>query len=135
MINQVITVNAGRTVIGRSAECDIVLPKDKAVSREHAALEQMGSKIFLTELASQQPGGSPKRPTYGTFVNEVKVGNLPVELKTGDVIRLGNRLKLRFEKFGGRNTSAEATIDGVSGAEVTMDGNSPAPDATVEYKP
>ena len=136
MINQVITVNAGRTVIGRSAECDIVLPKDKAVSREHANLEQMGSKIFLTELASQQPGGSPKRPTYGTFVNEVKVGNVPVELKTGDVIRLGNRLKLRFEKFGGSDTSAEATIDSfnVAGSEATMDGSAPASDETVEYK-
>jgi hypothetical protein len=136
MVGQVITVNAGRTTIGRSAECDIVLPKDKAVSREHAAIEQMGKQVFLTELASQQSDGSVKRPTYGTFVNEVKVGNVPVELKTGDIIRLGNRLKLRFEKFGGGDLSAEATIDGfnVAGSEATMDGSAPASDETVEYK-
>ncbi|MCJ7530127.1 MAG: VWA domain-containing protein [Anaerolineales bacterium] len=136
MVGQVITVNAGRTTIGRSAECDIVLPKDKAVSREHAGIEQMGKQVFLTELVSQQPDGSVKKPTYGTFVNEAKVGNVPVELKTGDIIRLGNRLKLRFEKFGGGDLSAEATIDGfnVAGSEATMDGSAPASDETVEYK-
>jgi VWFA-related protein len=136
MVGQVITVNAGRTTIGRSAECDIVLPQDKAVSREHAVIEQMGKQVFLTELVSQQSDGSIKRPTYGTYVNEVKVGNVPVELKTGDIIRLGNRLKFRFEKFGGGDLSAEATIDGfnVAGSEATMDGSAPASDETVEYK-
>ncbi len=123
LVGKVLSVNGGRTSIGRSAENDIVLSGDRAVSREHAIIEQAGSKVYFAELVSQGADRSIKRPTYGTYVNDIKIGQDPVELNTGDVIRLGTRCKMRFEKFI-LDTSSEATVDGMSasGDERTIDG-------------
>jgi len=132
MIGKVLIVNAGRTTIGRSSENDIVMPGDKAVSREHAMLELSGSRVFLAEIVSQDANRTPKRPTYGTFINESKVEGVPVEIKSGDEIRLGTRCRMRFEKLI-RDTASDSTVDEihVGGIDATLDGES---GSTVEYK-
>jgi VWFA-related protein len=114
MIGKVLIVNGGRTSVGRSSENDIVLAGDKAVSREHALIEQSGEHVFLAEVVSQNPDRSVKRPVYGTFVNETKVEGVPVELHTGDEIRLGTRMKMRFEKLAQSSTGGDATLDEVN---------------------
>lgn len=63
-------------VIGRKGDSDIQLC-DPRVSRRHARLELEGGKLVLTDLGSLN----------GTFVNGSRTER--AELKTGDLIRLG----------------------------------------------
>ncbi len=130
MVGKVLIVNGGRTSIGRSSENDLVLAGEKAVSREHAIIEQSGEHIFLAEVISQNADRSVKRPTYGTFINEVKVEGVPVEIQNGDEIRLGTRLRMRFEKLI-QPTGSDATVDEVNipSSDKTVDGGG----ETVEY--
>src|SRR5262249_38234961 len=67
----------GRTTIGRSAECDIVIADD-SVSRQHAALLVEAERIELTDLTSRNH----------TFRNESAV--LHSEVACGDRLRFGN---------------------------------------------
>jgi len=41
------------TVIGRSRKCQIALPEDKAVSTEHAQVDQEGPDLVIHDLASR----------------------------------------------------------------------------------
>jgi VWFA-related protein len=116
MAGQVYNITKSRITIGRGADNDLILPKDKAVSRHHAMIELTGNELFLSEIISQEAGGAVKRPTYGTFVNGQQVGAVPIQLRTGDEIRLGTQLSLQFEKsqpsMGGSNS--DKTLDGFS---------------------
>ncbi len=99
MVGQMINITKACITIGRGADNDVVLSGDKAVSRQHAMIEMTGTEFFLSEFITQEANGSVKRPTYGTFVNEQKVGAIPVQLKSGDEIQLGTRLKLHFDRL------------------------------------
>ena len=110
------------TNLGRGAGNDLAFPADTPVSRSHATLEQRGSKFYLYEIISTGADGSAKRPTYGTFINGKRVGMDPLMVNSGDILQLGNRLKLLFEEVVKPTASmAEMTMDGF-GAEATMDG-------------
>ncbi|HET7770818.1 MAG TPA: FHA domain-containing protein [Chloroflexota bacterium] len=65
-------------VIGRRAECDVVL-QDDAVSGRHARISWDTESWQVEDLES----------TNGTFVNGRRVA-VPVRLKTGDAVRTGN---------------------------------------------
>ena len=111
---KVIPITKTVTTFGRSAGADIIFEKDPPVSRLHAAIEQKGSTFVFYELNSLASDGKMKRPTYGTFLNDLrKVGLEPVELKTGDVLRLGTRLKLRFEPVVRMVEEGGVTLDGI----------------------
>jgi len=56
MAGQVFNITKPRTTIGRGADNDLVLPRDKAVSRHHAMIEATGSSLFLSEVVSQDAG-------------------------------------------------------------------------------
>jgi len=65
--------------LGRSSSNDIPI-RDEELSRNHCLFERSGeSGIRITDLASAN----------GTFVNEKRLGAEAVELKVGDVIRVG----------------------------------------------
>jgi ABC transport system ATP-binding/permease protein len=72
-------------VIGRSAECDIVI-SDETVSRQHARIDRAGEGRYrITDLES----------TNGTFVNGKKVDGR-ADLGLDDTVLIGNfRLSLR----------------------------------------
>jgi hypothetical protein len=108
------------TTLGRSADNEIPFPKDSPVSRHHAQIEARGGGLFIREVESADKSGHPKRPTYGTFINENPIGMEPVLLNSGVEIRLGKRVRLRFE--AGQKL--------MSGSSETMDGF--RPDATEE---
>ncbi len=61
---------AGRVVVGRSADCDVVLPSP-SVSRRHATLELRGRRILLADAGS----------STGTFVGSKR-------LAEGEVVEL-----------------------------------------------
>src|SRR5438067_1452099 len=64
-------------IIGRSAECDLVLDQP-GVSVRHCRLTETASAVVLEDLGS----------TNGTFVNGVQVTS-PVRVARGDHITLG----------------------------------------------
>ncbi|MBR6089621.1 MAG: VWA domain-containing protein [Anaerolineaceae bacterium] len=75
--------------IGRSPDNDIVFSSlDKAVSRHHATLDIEDGKITIYDPDS----------SYGTYVNDVFVSGKPFVLDNDVIIRLGNRVRIRFKR-------------------------------------
>lgn len=76
-------------VLGRSPECDLVLP-DPGVSRRHAGVEQRATGLYLRDLGSRA----------GTFVNDHAVDpDRPVPLAEHDRVRIGPwRFRVRREQ-------------------------------------
>jgi hypothetical protein len=86
------TLDQDRTTIGRSSDCDVVLPK-RQVSRYHARIERRDGRYLLRDLGSKN----------GTFVNGERVGAEPYRLHDGDEIQIALYVKLGF-------VGADATI-------------------------
>jgi hypothetical protein len=78
--------------IGRSEDCDIVLPK-RQVSRHHAQIERDDGGYLLRDLGSKN----------GTYVNGRKVRSEPYRLEDGDEIQIALYVKLGF-------VGADATV-------------------------
>jgi hypothetical protein len=83
--------------IGRSEECDIVLP-DRQVSRYHAQITWGGERYRVEDLGSKN----------GTHVNGQEVTD-PTELGDGDEIQVALRFKLAFVDAG---ATAPLTLEG-----------------------
>jgi DNA-binding CsgD family transcriptional regulator len=77
-------VPGDRIVIGKAADCDLVIDDDDAVSRVHAKLERVGPVWTVTDLGS----------TNGTVVNG-KLLAATYTLRHGDEVLLG-RTRLLF---------------------------------------
>lgn len=122
MLGQRFEISEQTTRLGRAADNDILFPKDGAVSRHHAILENRNGQLIFSEMVSIAGDGSTKTPTYGTFVNDQKVVD-SVPLKNGDLIRLGKRLVLRFETSMKAEEDSEKTLDqfDVNDLDKTMD--------------
>ena len=115
-IGERIEINQAVAHIGRSTTNEIVFPKDHPVSRNHAVLEYKDGLFQISEALTGDESGM-KSPKFGTFVNEEKLYGSPMPLHSGDEIRLGNRLRLRFE------TSVQPpTYNMGNTGEMTMDG-------------
>jgi len=124
MLGQRFEITKRRTTLGRKADNDIIFPKDSPVSRHHAVIEERSGGLFLSEVEeTDEKTGRPKRPTYGTFVNESDLNGQEILLQNGDEIRLGKRVKLKFEASARIRAGDEKTYDGfTSGGESdTMD--------------
>ena len=124
MLDQRFEITKRRTTLGRKADNDIIFPKDSPVSRHHATIEERSGGLFLSEVEEMDEKiGKPKRPTYGTFVNDNEVGGQEILLQNGDEIRLGKRVKLKFEASARIRAGDEKTYDGFTstGENDTMD--------------
>jgi FHA domain-containing protein len=71
-------VRLGETVVGRSAYCTIVV-SDPSVSRQHAALRNLGEQVMIEDLGSHN----------GTFINGERVQGSR-QILPGDTILLGS---------------------------------------------
>lgn len=123
MPGQRFEITKRRTTLGRKADNDIIFPKDSPVSRHHAVIEERGGGLFLNEAEEMdEKTGRLKRPTYGTFVNEKDVNGQEILLQTGDEIRLGKRVTLKFEASARIRAGDDKTFDGFtsSGDSDTM---------------
>jgi DNA-binding winged helix-turn-helix (wHTH) protein len=78
-------------IIGRGADCDIVIP-ERRVSREHVRIWREGDSYFVEDLESKN----------GTHLNAVELEEA-LELKEGDEIQIALCAKLKF-------IGAEATV-------------------------
>ncbi len=83
-------------VIGRSPDCDIILP-DRQVSRRHARVFRRGDVYYIEDLGSKN----------GTWVNGQPV-HAPVPLEDGDEIQIALRFKLAFV---GTGATAPLSVD------------------------
>lgn len=79
-------------VIGRGAECDIVIP-ERRISREHLRVWRQDGEYFVEDLESRN----------GTHVNGIKLDE-PHKLQEGDEIQIALAAKVRF-------VGSEATVD------------------------
>lgn len=87
---------AGRAVVGRDADCDVLLTSLSA-SRKHAALEHTASGWMLKDLAS----------VNGTFVNGKRVTE--TLLANGDAVRFGE-VKAVFEISDRKSVSGTGNL-------------------------
>ncbi|MGE0359203.1 MAG: adenylate/guanylate cyclase domain-containing protein [Vicinamibacterales bacterium] len=74
-----VPVRGGETSIGRDTANGLSL-NDARVSRRHAILRQDGAGLTLTDLSSRN----------GTYHNGRRLGDAPVTLAPGDVIKIGD---------------------------------------------
>jgi len=84
MGDRVFEINRRVTLLGRSRQCDVVVP-DSNVSRRHAEIRQQGDDFVLVDLGS----------TNGVEVNGKRVETMT--LKNGDVLTMGTT-RVRFER-------------------------------------
>jgi len=118
---QRIEITKSVTALGRKADNDVIFPKDSPVSRHHAVIEERNGKMYLSEVLSTDESGAGKRPAYGTFVNGRQVEEITL-LNDGDEIRLGKRVRIRFESAARAGGDEGRTIDQLtSGDEKTVD--------------
>ena len=75
---QIFAITKVRTVIGR-ADCDVILD-DPESSRQHAALEVLGSRVVVSDMKS----------TNGTFVNGEQIDS--AELQNHSEFRIGEHV-------------------------------------------
>ncbi len=100
--NQRWPLDKSRLTIGRSPDCDIILP-DRVVSRRHACIERHDGEYFIVDDKSKN----------GTFVNGRPV-DAPRRLIDGDEIQIALRFRLTFVDAGAtaplsmENTAATA---------------------------
>jgi hypothetical protein len=73
-----IDIGRNRAFVGRSSECDVVIPHDD-VSRRHALVYREGGRAFLEDLGSAN----------GTSVDGIRAGSDAVGLSDGSVVDLG----------------------------------------------
>lgn len=112
MIGQQIEITKPTITLGRKADNDIIFPKDSTVSRHHAVIELRNEGLFLKEITSLDDKGEIQGSSFGTFVNDQKLQD-SVLLKSGDQIRLGKRVSLRFVTKSD-DSENEATVDDLS---------------------
>lgn len=79
----VVAVDREEVLIGRSADCAVVLP-DTGVSRRHARVVVRGEELVLEDLSSKN----------GTFVDGESVTSR--RLQIGDVFHVGPNVKIRL---------------------------------------
>ena len=111
LIGQRFEISKPLTTLGRKADNDIFFPKDTPVSRYHAKIEERDSGLFLSEVESTGKDGSLKTPTFGTYLNDEALTD-PVLLESNDEIRIGKRVRLRFEAAGVAFKGEDITYDG-----------------------
>jgi VWFA-related protein len=123
LIGQRFEINKSLTTLGRSADNDILFPKDAPVSRHHAKIEERNGGLFLSEVESTGKDGSLKTPTFGTYLNDEAL-NDPILLASNDEIRIGKRVRLRFEASNLTAQGEELTYDGFNPEEEDDDNDS-----------
>ncbi len=109
IIGELYFITKNPTNIGRSSKNDIVFPDDSPVSRKHIILTIERDVCYLVQAFLTDINGNAHYPKYGTYINNVEIGNQPVLLNNGDEIRLGNRLRLKYEFT--TNLQPEETIE------------------------
>ncbi len=76
---RLIPIDRAVILVGRSAECDVVITTSQKISRQHCCLVQSDQNYFVRDLGS----------TNGVWLNGEKV-NREAEMKAGDRLCIGD---------------------------------------------
>ncbi|MBN1258023.1 MAG: FHA domain-containing protein [Planctomycetes bacterium] len=87
-----VQLDEGATIIGRSLDCDVIIP-DKSISSKHARVVLIGDSVAITDLKSSN----------GVLVKGKKVPS--ATLRAGDKFQLG-RVLITVESAGKRSANA-----------------------------
>ena len=98
-----------RVVLGRSQQCDVVVPYP-TISGRHAALLRIADGWIVRDLGS----------TNGTFVADVKVA-ADMRVKSGDIIGLGSYRLMVVEEGDGSHNAGWECRSGISLMGVAVD--------------
>jgi DNA-binding response OmpR family regulator len=116
---QEVPLQTERVVLGRAAECDIVI-EGRLISRQHAVIGRTGASYTLEDLGSHN----------GTSVNGQRVSG-PLTLRDGDRIELGGVGRLTFVDGDATSTRPQAPVAGVwldlAAQDVWVDGQRLSP--------
>ncbi len=93
--NHIFEITGEKTIIGRAADCDIVI-NNSYISKKHACIFKQKDHYLIKDLGSK----------YGTFVNGNEVTS-PVNIEDGAIIMLGP-VKMVF--YESKNTTEEVNI-------------------------
>lgn len=104
--------------IGRDINNEIVI-NDAEVSRKHCRLKLYGEGFIIEDLGS----------TNGTWVNEQRISGQH-QLRTGEMIRLGDNITLTYEMVG---FDADATVASAQG--IPSDPAATMPPQQAQYTP
>ena len=96
----IVALPPGRLVIGRGADCDLVL-NDAAVSRRHAVIEADEREVRVRDLGS----------SHGTYVDDRLVDAAGTLIQEGRLIRVG-RTQLTVSARRGEPASTRTSGDG-----------------------
>ena len=124
MIGHRFDITSLLTTLGRSADNDIIFPKDNPVSRHHAEISERRGLLYLSELRQTDVSGVSIPSKFGTFINNTQLGPNPILLKNGDIIGLGKRVKLKFEtsrKVSGDDAVTFDEMEALDDTEKTHD--------------
>ena len=98
---QEVPLRAEHVVLGRAAECDVVV-EGRLVSRQHAVIIRTGASYILEDLSSHN----------GTCVNGQRLSG-PLMLRDGDRIELGGVGRMTFVDGDATSTRPQAPVAGV----------------------
>lgn len=87
----------GKIILGRSVECDVVLPDQPSISRLHASIERKGTDYILTDLGSLN----------GTYLNGRRISG-SMKVTPNDTIFIG-RYQIQLQGKA-RDLSREVAI-------------------------
>ena len=123
LVGKEIDITKTNLLLGRSLENDIVFSADTPVSRQHAVIEQKGQLFYLSQAFTTDLDGKINYPKYGTYVNEEKLEENSRLLITGDEIRLGKRVRIKFISRVNplSHASEDATMDEIDLATMDME--------------
>ena len=92
------------SIMGRSAECNVMIP-DPRVSRRHAMIRKQDGGFHIFDLGSFN----------GSYLNGVRV-TAARQLETGDIINLADH-EFRFDQEGGDSTQK---IEDIGGSTIAL---------------
>ena len=97
LIGRLIHLNKNKTSIGRGLQNDIVFEMDKNLLENQVVLTQKGGYVSIEESSKAAFKSNMDSPTFGTFLNNSRLGTQAAILNDGDIICLGPSVILEFK--------------------------------------
>lgn len=102
-----------KIIIGRSTDCDVVLPNQKSISRQHASIEKKGDVIILSDLGSLNGtylnGKRVVGSTKMTLDDKIYIGKIIIRLK-GKATNLSDEVTIKTQHVSKRFSNGKVGL-------------------------
>jgi len=103
-----------KIIIGRSNECDVVLPDQKSISRKHVSIEKKGDAIILTDLGSLNGTFLNGRRVVGSakisITDSIYIGKFLIRLQ-GKATNLSDEVAIKTEYISKRFSNGKIGLN------------------------